>query len=121
MRDLSGDRAVPDQGEPVAVTGRNMAVERVPAGVEPRPLEPAVKGRAAVVEHLVPAPLPIDRLRRLGPELLGPFERAAIDFAIPHLGALLPSAFAAILRHSEGIAKRVGSFGRLPRRADRGG
>ena len=80
--DRAGDRAVPDQRDALAASGRDMAVERVPAGVEPRAGEPAVERRPAVVEHPVPAPLPIDRLRRLGPEFLGPLQRAAIGLGI---------------------------------------
>ena len=53
--DLVGDRAVPDEGEPLGMPGGDMPVERVPAGVESRPGEPAVKRRPRIIEHAVPA------------------------------------------------------------------
>ena len=91
MLDRAGDRAVPDQRDPLAASRRDMAVERVPAGVEARAGKPAVKRRIAVVEHPVPAPLPIDRLGGLGPEFLGLFQRAAIGLGIARHRVLLDS------------------------------
>src|SRR5689334_2553626 len=82
MPDLSGDRTVPDQCDPLAPTCRDMAVDRIPAGVEPAAGKPAVEGRPAGIEHPVPPPLPLDRLGGVGPEFLGPLERAAIGLGI---------------------------------------
>src|SRR5205085_12129374 len=62
--------------------GRDMPVERVPAGVEPPPGKPAVKRRPRVIEHAVPAPLPVDRLGRLRPEFLRPLQRPAIRLSV---------------------------------------
>src|SRR2546430_12227715 len=41
---------------PISIAGDDVPVERVPAGVEPRPGIPAVKRRPTIVEHPVPAP-----------------------------------------------------------------
>src|SRR5579883_150927 len=70
-RDAAGDRAVIDERGLLGSTARDMAVERVPAGVEAAARKPAVEGRAAVVEDAVPGPLPLDRLGGIGPEALG--------------------------------------------------
>src|ERR1700676_1402490 len=83
MFDAPCDRAVPDQRDPLAAPGRDMAVERIPAGIEPAAGKPAIERRPRVVEHPVPAPFPIDRLRRLGPERLGLGQRAAMGLRIP--------------------------------------
>jgi hypothetical protein len=80
--DLSGDRAVPDQCDAIAPSCRDMTVECVPARIEPSASEPPVKRRPARVEHLIPAPIPIDDLRCLRPEFLRPLERAAVGFGI---------------------------------------
>src|SRR4030095_1851562 len=59
-----------------------MAVQRIVAGVELAAGEPAVERRLAVVEHLVPAPGPVDRLGLLGPEALGVAERTLMKCAV---------------------------------------
>src|SRR5205814_10457898 len=82
MPALAGDRAVPDQRDPLAPTCRDVAVNGIPAGVEPAAGKPAVKGRPTGIEHPVPAPLPIDCLGSVGPEFLGPLERPAIGLGI---------------------------------------
>ena len=82
MPDLASNRAVPDQRDALAPPRHDMAVDRIPAGVEPGARKPAVKGRPAPIEHAVPAPLPVDCLGRLRPEFLRPFERAAIGLQI---------------------------------------
>ena len=64
-------RTVVDQRELLAAPALDVQVERVEAGVEPATREPAVEGRARVVEDLVPAPLPVDVLGGRGPEPLG--------------------------------------------------
>ena len=113
--DRAGDRAVPDQRDPVAASRHDMAVERVPARVETRADEPSVKRRIAFVEDPVPAPLPIDCLGRLGPEFLRSFQRAAIGLGIERHRVLLgPARFsadpAAMPSHSPGA--RVALAGR---------
>src|SRR5215472_3819835 len=90
MPDLSSYRAVPDQRDALPASRRDMAVERVPAGIESGAGEPAVKGRAARVEHLIPALLPIDRLSRFRPKFLRSFKRPAIGFGVARHGHLLP-------------------------------
>src|SRR6185437_3951178 len=80
--DLTGGGAVIDERRLVAAPALDVPVERIPAGVELAAAEPEVKRRFAVVEHLVPALLPIDRLCRLSPEALGISERAAMRLGI---------------------------------------
>ena len=82
MPDLTGDRAVPDQRDPLAPTCRDVAVDGIPAGIEPAAGKPAVKGWPAAIEHPVPAPLPVDRFGGFRPEFLRPLERAAIGLEI---------------------------------------
>src|SRR4029077_14286647 len=80
--DLFGDWAVPDQRDTVASSRRDMAVDRIPASVEPGARKPAEEGGPTVVEHTVPPPLPVDRPGRFRPEFLWPFERAAVNLGI---------------------------------------
>ena len=58
--DRVGDRAVVDQRGLLAAALLDVAVERVPAGVEHAALEPAVERRVGVVEHPVPLHGPVD-------------------------------------------------------------
>src|SRR5262249_56144478 len=51
----------------------------VVGGVERPAEEPAVEGRVAAIEHLVPAAAPLDALRRLTPEAFRIGERTAVD------------------------------------------
>jgi len=81
--DRVGDRAVVNQGNPLALPRRDMAVERVPAHIQPTAGEPAVERRLSVVEHAIPAPLPVDRRGGLGPEFFRMVERTTIDFGDP--------------------------------------
>src|SRR5262249_11266600 len=68
--DLSGDWAVPDQCDMVSAAGRDVAVKRIPASIEPPTRDPEVKWWPAIIEHSFPAPVPIDCFGGLGPELL---------------------------------------------------
>src|SRR5215471_12908853 len=74
LPDLAGYGAVPDQRDTLAATCRDMAVDRIPAGVESGAGKPAEKGRPALIEHAIPPALPINRLRGFGPELLRPLQ-----------------------------------------------
>ena len=78
-----GDRRVVDQRELVGAASLDVPVERVVTGVQAPAAEPAVERRPGVVEHPRPGLDPVDRLGRLGPELLSIFERAAIDLVKP--------------------------------------
>jgi hypothetical protein len=88
-------RAVPDQRRAVAAPSRDMAVERVPAGVEPGAREPAIEWR-----HPVPAALPIDRRGRLRPEFLRPLKRPAMGLDIAGRHCVSPHGRLTILRQS---------------------
>ncbi len=109
--DLPRHRAVPDQRRALAAAGRDMAVERVPAGIQPCPGEPAVKRRPAVVEHPVPPPLPIDRLGGLGPEFLRPLPRPAIGLGIAHL--IRPGSWRSVANVRFGVRVQASWFCRL--------
>ena len=104
MPDLAGDRAIPDQRDPLAATRRDMAVDGIPAGVEPAAGKPAEERRPAGVEHAVPPPLPIDRLGGFGPEFLGPFERAAVGLGIGWRHLHPPTGLAEFSANSMGFA-----------------
>ena len=78
-----GDRRVVDQRELVGAASLDVPVERVVTGVQAPAAEPAIERRPGVVEHPRPGLDPVDRLGRLGPELLSIFERAAIDLVKP--------------------------------------
>ncbi len=64
----AGDRAVIDQCGACAMSRGDMPVERIMAGIEFGPGEPAVKRRARIIQHPVPLAGPLDALGRLGPE-----------------------------------------------------
>ena len=74
-----GDRRVVDQCRLVGAAAVDVPVERVPARVHPASCEPAEERRPRVVEHTLPRLDPVDRLRSVGPELFGLFERTPID------------------------------------------
>jgi hypothetical protein len=78
----AGDGRIVDQRRLLGTATFHMAVERIVAGVELAPGEPAVERRLAVVEHLVPAPGPVDRRGLLGPETLGVAERPLMECAV---------------------------------------
>src|SRR5204862_6602823 len=64
----AGDGAAVDQRALLAAHAIDVRVEGVVAGVEPSAHEPAIKGRTRVVEDAIPAAVPVDVLRRQGPE-----------------------------------------------------
>jgi hypothetical protein len=87
-----GDRRVVDQRRLVGASALDVPVERVVGRVQPTAREPAVERRARVVEDPRRRLVPIDRLRRLGPEFLGLLERAPVHrFVADHEQSLLPS------------------------------
>ena len=77
-----GDGRIVDQRRLLGAAALDVAIERVVAGVELGAGEPAIERRVRRVEHLVPAPGPIDRLGLLGPEPLGIAQRALVKRAI---------------------------------------
>ena len=92
----AGDGAVVDDGRLPAAARLDVRVDRVVAGVDLGPREPAVEGRAAVVEHPVPAAGPGDGLGRLAPEPLGVAE-GPLEYGVESAG------------HGMGLARAVGS------------
>src|SRR6185437_1391075 len=60
-----------------------MTVERIPAGVELAAAKPTIERRTAVIEHLVPPLIPIERGGGFRPEFFGIGERAAMFFLLP--------------------------------------
>ena len=85
--DHSGDGAVVDERRRVAAPPLDVAIERVPAGVQPAAREPAVEGRVGLVENAVPAAVPGDRFRGAAPEGLGRFETLPIQRFVSRHGA----------------------------------
>ena len=74
--DLIGDGTVVDERCLVGAAGFNMQVERVVAGVELAAAEPAVEGRAGVVENFIVLLIPVNCGGGFGPEGLGVLKRA---------------------------------------------
>ena len=103
--DLPGHRDVPDQRNLVAASGRDVSIDRVPAGVEPAIREPVIERRVGVVEHAVPPLLPVDRFGGLGPELLRTIDRAAIGLGIAPRHWLTPCGYAGFSANSTQLAK----------------
>ena len=93
---VAGDGTVVNDCRLVAAAGFDVAVDGVVAGVELAPREPAIEGRIAGVQHLVPAPGPVDVLGRGGPEGVGIAERLGMGLVVrvAHLGP--PGSFCAL-------------------------
>src|SRR5439155_19563650 len=72
-----------DQRQLVGANSRDMAVERVVAGVDFGAGEPAAVGAEVRIEHLLRRLDPVDLPRGFSPEALGIGERAGVDLAIP--------------------------------------
>ena len=108
-RDGVRDGAVVDEGRLISPAALHMAVEGVVAGVGLPALEPAIEGRVRIVEHPIPAPGPVDGLRRLGPEGLGLLNRLPVGFVVParHRRILPPRSRA---RFRQGLSRRTAVF-----------
>ena len=78
----AGDGAVVDQRRPVAVPRRDMPVERVVAGVQHPAREPAGRRLRVLVDHAVPATVPVDRLGGFRPETVRVVQGTAVDFVV---------------------------------------
>src|SRR5207245_10732596 len=65
------DGAVVDESRLVGAAARHVPVEGVVARVDDATREPAIVRRPRSVEHLVPAPVPVDAVSGLRPEPLG--------------------------------------------------
>ena len=67
---VPGNRAVVNDRGPVAMSRKNVAIDRVVAGVEDPVTEPLVEGRVRVVEGAGGTSSPVDQLRDTQPESL---------------------------------------------------
>ncbi len=77
-----GDGAVVDDGGLIPSSCIDVPVERVEAGIDSPAPEPAVERRIRVVEHHLPAPLPVQRLGRFRPEILRLLPGSSIRFSV---------------------------------------
>ena len=82
FRDRVGERRIVDQRHLIGAAARDMAVERVVAGVDHRAGEPAAIRAHRGIEDLFGRLDPVDLARRLGPKALGVAERAGMDLVI---------------------------------------
>src|SRR5690625_4227141 len=87
-----------------------MAVQRIVAGVEPSAAKPAIVRRITVVQHPVPTPLPLDRLRRLAPEAFRIAQRTRMHL-VEQAHVSVPSS-AAVVLGAKSCAKRIGGKSR---------
>ena len=83
FRDRVGQRRIVDQRQLIGASARDMAVERVVAGVDHGAGEPAAIEPHRGIEDLLRRLDPVDLARRLGPKALGIGERAGMDLVIP--------------------------------------
>ena len=81
--DAAGQRQIVDQRHLVGASVRDMAVERVVAGVDHSAGEPAAIQAHAGIEHLLRGLDPVDFAGRLTPEPCGIDQRTGMDFVIP--------------------------------------
>src|SRR5262249_5204066 len=106
LADGVGDWAVVHERALLAAAAIDVQIERVVAGVEHAAREPAIEGWAPIVEHAIPAAIPVQLLGRGGPEAGGIRQRAAVGLVVygPHL--FFPicrrSAFAGLRRSTVG-------------------
>src|SRR5207247_4806195 len=77
--DSLGNGGVVDQRRLILATAFDVPVERVVAAVHTPAREPAVEGRAGIVEHALPRLVPVDRSSGFAPERLGVVERPPVD------------------------------------------
>ena len=82
FRDGVGERRIVDQRHLIGASVRDMAVERVVAGVDHPSGEPAAIRAHRGIEYLFGRLDPVDLARRLGPEAFGVAQRAGVDLVI---------------------------------------
>src|SRR6185437_10020540 len=80
--DRIGQRGIVDQRELVGASARDMAVERVIAGVDHRAGKPAAVSAHRGIEDLLRRLNPVDLAGRLRPKTLGIPERSGMDLMI---------------------------------------
>ena len=85
FRDGVGERRIVDQRHLVGASARDMAVERVVAGVDHASGEPAAIRAHRGIEDLFGRLDPVDLARRLGPKSFGVGQRAGMDLVVPAL------------------------------------
>ena len=82
FRDRVGERRIVDQRHLIGASVRDMAVERVVAGVDHPSGEPAAIRAHRGIEYLFGRLDPVDLARRLGPESFRVAQRAGMDLVI---------------------------------------
>lgn len=80
--DRPGDRTVVYQRYLVRPAILDMAIEGVVAGVDFAPDKPPIERLPRIIEDRVPLFVPVNIFSRFGPELLGLFERAGVEFIV---------------------------------------
>ncbi|MGY4341080.1 hypothetical protein ACVWW3_005986 [Bradyrhizobium sp. LM2.9] len=80
--DRVGQRRIMDQRDLAGAAARDMAVERIVAGVNQAAAEPAAVDALRSIEDRLRRLDPVDLLRRLGPKALRVGQRACIDVVI---------------------------------------
>jgi len=80
--DAARERRIVDQRHLVGAAARDMAVERVVAGVDHRAGKPAAIWTASGVKYFLRWLDPVDVARRLAPKPLGIGKRAGMDLVI---------------------------------------
>ena len=78
----AGDRAVVDERRLLAAAVVHVTVQRVVAGVAFGAREPAGEGLVRIVQHPVPAFVPVDPFGRFPPESVGVLKGPTIDLVI---------------------------------------
>ncbi len=102
--DAACERRIVDQCHLVGASARDVAVERVVAGVDHTTGKPAAVGPQRGIEYLLRGLDPVDLARRLAPEPFGVGERAGVDLMIAavvldvHLAFLRGAEFAPSIR-----------------------
>ena len=81
--DAAGQRRIVDQRQLIGASARDMAVERVVAGVDHGAGEPAAVKAHRGIEDLFRRLDPVDLARRLAPKAFGIGQRAGMDLVIP--------------------------------------
>ena len=93
LRDLAGRRRVVDEGDGVAPSGRDVAVECKPRGVELAAPEPAPRAVVVPVQDRAGELEPVDGPRLLAPEVLRRIQRTPVLLGVPlhSVGVLIPA------------------------------